>query len=183
MKRQFPNILTLVRGGATVMIIVLFLTDFDQKHLLIYLLFIFAALTDFFDGFFARKWKVVSELGTIFDPLFDKLLVLSLLLLIFPLQIINPAIIVILFVRDIVVDALRSFMLSKNIVVPAIKTAKLKTASQMTMLHFVLLLLLVPSFVFAREIAVFFSIVATIFSLWSAFIYVKKFLIFIKKIS
>jgi len=183
MKKQLPNTLTFFRGIATIAIVILFLTSLENKFLFIYPLFIFAALTDFFDGYFARKWKVVTELGTIFDPLLDKLLVLSLLVLIFPLNIIHPVIIIILFVRDIIIDTLRNFMLSKKIVVGAVKTAKLKTASQMIMLHFVLLFLLNQTFEISKEIAIFFSFVATIFSLWSATIYGRKFSKFVRKIS
>jgi len=181
MKKNLPNILTFSRGLATLIIIALFISDLPSKFLLIYPLFIFAVLTDFFDGFLARSWKTISELGMIFDPLFDKVLVLSLLLLIYPFEIISPLIIVVLFLRDIIVDAMRSFMLSKNTAVAAIKIAKLKTASQMLMLNFVLLFLLDPNIDFFRETAVFLSIVALVFSLWSGVIYTKKFIPFLGK--
>lgn len=181
MKKNIPNILTFFRGAATLVIIALFLSDLESKFVASYFLFILAAFSDFFDGHLARKWKVVSDLGVVFDPLFDKLLVLSLLLLIFPLNIIPGTIILILFVRDIVIDSMRSFMLSRGTAVPAITTAKLKTASQMLALHFALLFLVLPQKELLKEFSVFLAIIATIFSLWSATVYCKKFVRFMKK--
>lgn len=181
MKKYIPNILTFLRGVATLIIVGLFLSNLESKFIAIYILFAFAAASDFFDGYLARKWKVVSELGMIFDPLFDKLLVLSLLLLLFPLDIFPPIIIILLFLRDISIDSMRSFMLSHGTAVPAIKTAKLKTASQMLAINFALLFLILPQQDYLKEIAITLGIVATVFSLWSAGIYCNKFVLFLKK--
>ena len=181
MKKQIPNILTFFRGISTIIIAGLFLSNIESKFSIIYILFIFAAISDFFDGYLARKWKVATELGSILDPLFDKLLVLSLFLLIFSLNIIPGFLILILFARDIIIDSMRSFMLSHGTVVPAIKTAKIKTASQMLALHFALLFLVFPQEELLKEIAILLGFVATIFSIWSAAIYYKKFRIFFRQ--
>lgn len=181
MKKQIPNILTFFRAVATVVIAGLFLSNLELKFSIIYVLFVLAALSDFFDGYLARKWKSTTELGAILDPLFDKLLVLGLFLLIFPLHIIPQFLILILFARDIIIDSMRSFMLSHGTVVPAIKTAKIKTASQMLALHFALLFLVFPQKELFKEIAILLGFVATIFSLWSAAVYCKKFQKFLKR--
>jgi CDP-diacylglycerol--glycerol-3-phosphate 3-phosphatidyltransferase len=180
MNRSLPNILTLARGLGALAIIALFLSGWDQRYPAVYIVFVLAALTDHLDGRLARRWNVVSDFGIVFDPLFDKILVLSLLILIYPLNIIHPAFIMVLFIRDLSTDVMKNFLLSKGIKTPAILTAKLKTATQMAMLHFVLLFLVFPKLLFLSRIAVGFSFFAVLFSLWSGFIYLKKLITFMK---
>lgn len=181
MKRSLPNILTLARGLGALAIIALFLSGWEQRYAAAYVFFVVSALTDHLDGRLARKWNVVSAFGIVFDPLFDKILVLSLLILIYPLNIIHPAFIMILFIRDLSTDVMKNYLLSNGIKTPAILTAKLKTATQMAMLHFVLLFLVFPKLAFLERIADGFSLFAVLFSLWSGGVYLGKLVDFMKK--
>ncbi len=104
------------------------------------LLFVIAALTDYIDGWWARKYNQVTRFGKLFDPLADKILVNS-TLIIFGARGIIPIIFVILFViRDILVDGLRMMLASDGIVLAADRYGKLKTLFQMiglTLLFFI----------------------------------------------
>lgn len=123
----------------------LFLYLFIQEDLWIrgisLIVFTIAALTDAFDGYLARKYKVESKFGAFLDPLADKFLTFAgfvCLPLLDPVQFPWWAIILIV-VRDISVTALRMFANSKSLVMETRSTAKLKTAIQMGYLYIALL--------------------------------------------
>ena len=177
-KRHVPNAITIFRGVAALFIITLFLSFIKERFVAAYVLFICAALSDFLDGYLARRWKVVSDFGAVFDPLFDKLLVLSLIVLIYPFDIVPPAILLILLVRDVSTDALKNYMLSHGTVTPAIYTAKLKTASQFLMFNFALIALAWPQVPYMKLVATLTGFVAVFFSLWSGSVYLRRFIAF-----
>lgn len=180
MRKHIPNALTLLRAVGTIGIAILLLSSLENKYLYAYALFIFTALTDFFDGRLARRWGTVSDFGIIFDPLFDKLLVLTLFMLLFPFDIVHPAILLILFMRDIVTDAMRNYLLSRGVVSPAIMTSKLKTVFQMIMINFMLLFLAFPLLPYTQEAAVLSGVIAIALSLWSGGIYTRDLIRFSK---
>lgn len=97
-------------------------------------LFAAAALTDWLDGYLARKWEVVSDFGKIMDPLADKLLVLSALAGITWKQPFRLCMVIffVILVREVLITILREIYKSKGIIVPADKLGKLKTVMQMT---------------------------------------------------
>ncbi len=143
MKLNFPNFLVLVRLALVPIIVILLLfpadkslTHMDDLHmlwtdLLAGILFIFASITDFVDGWYARKYNQVSTFGKLFDPLADKILVNSVLIL-FSARGIVPIFFTIIFIcRDILVDGLRMMLASNNIVLAADRWGKLKTIFQM----------------------------------------------------
>ncbi len=122
----------------------------DSPINLIYMIslivFVIAALTDWLDGYLARKWNQITDLGKFLDPIADKMLVNSMLIFLCipwgfaPNQIVIPAFCVILMViRDLVVDALRFLAAKKNIVIAANIFGKAKTVAQMVAIPFVLL--------------------------------------------
>ena len=82
MDKNIPNYLTMLRMMAIPVIIMSFYFD-DSKfaHRLGAVIFAFASLTDFFDGFLARRYNIVSSFGTMFDPIADKVLVGCVLLM------------------------------------------------------------------------------------------------------
>lgn len=110
-------------------------------YLIIFIIFVIGSLTDFLDGYLARKNNQITDLGKFLDPIADKMLVNStLILLCVPNTFLNSDIkqislsifIVITFVvRDLVVDGLRFLAAKKNIVISANIFGKLKTISQM----------------------------------------------------
>ena len=108
--------------------------------------FIVASLTDSLDGYLARKWNQVTNLGKFLDPIADKMLVNSMLVFsaipfaFMPNALTTPWFcVVLMIIRDLIVDTMRLMAAKKNIVVPANIFGKLKTVFQMVALPIVLL--------------------------------------------
>lgn len=132
-KKELPNILTIFRIVLIPLIIISFYVPWKITNLIVAFLFLLASITDYFDGYFARLYKVQSNFGKCFDPIADKLLVsVSLLMLVSfssNIFILIPSIIIIC--REILVSGLREFLATLNIGVPVTRLAKWKTAFQM----------------------------------------------------
>jgi CDP-diacylglycerol--glycerol-3-phosphate 3-phosphatidyltransferase len=137
-------------------------------------LFIIASISDFLDGYLARKWHVVSNFGKTADPLLDKVLVFSLLVLIFQYNVVPQLFIMILILRDLTIDSVRSAIVAKGGTMPAIFSAKLKTTFQMLMIIFVLLYLIYP-LQWILYAAVGTGAMAVVFSLISGYAYIQTF--------
>jgi len=128
---NLPNVLTLSRVVLTVPIFALLVYGKWQWALV---LFVIGALTDYFDGFFARRLNQVTKSGKVLDQIADKILVNSILVALIP-QI--PAWLVALIIsRDSVVSAVRILAASDGIVVQANIWGKVKTVVQMTLIIF-----------------------------------------------
>ncbi|MEW6116718.1 MAG: CDP-diacylglycerol--glycerol-3-phosphate 3-phosphatidyltransferase [Nitrospirota bacterium] len=95
-------------------------------------IFLIASATDFLDGYLARRSGQITKFGIILDPIADKFLVISALILLVDMVRLSAWIAIIIIVREFVVTALRVVALSKNIVIPAEAGGKIKTATQMT---------------------------------------------------
>ena len=140
------NKITMARIVISVFIILLLLFPFDQvgfefftflvngnilvdtKYIIVGVLFIVASLTDFFDGYIARKYNMVTDYGKIMDAISDKLLVNSVLIILACSSKISTVIAVIIIIRDIIVDSIKMVIGNKGAVVAAIGIAKWKTA-------------------------------------------------------
>ena len=103
----------------------------DTKYIIAGVLFIIASLTDFLDGYVARKYNMVTDFGKMVDAISDKMLTNSLLVILAANNMISPVIAVIFIVRDIVVDSIKMVVGNKWHAVAAIGVAKLKTATLM----------------------------------------------------
>ncbi|NLK49589.1 MAG: CDP-diacylglycerol--glycerol-3-phosphate 3-phosphatidyltransferase [Candidatus Cloacimonetes bacterium] len=128
---HLPNILTMARIVAIPFFVWMVVTENITAALFI---FAAAALTDWLDGFLARRWQVVSNFGKIMDPLADKLLVLAALAGITwssPFRL-CAAIFFIILIRELVITILREVYKKRGIIVAADKLGKLKTVMQMT---------------------------------------------------
>lgn len=112
-------------------------------YLIAMIVFIIASLTDSLDGYLARKWNQVTDLGKFLDPVADKLLVNSILIYLAISRFGNMSIptfaIILMVARDLVVDALRFVAASKGVVLAANIFGKLKTVFQMCAIPVVLL--------------------------------------------
>lgn len=140
-KNSIPNYLTYARIVAIPIVMLLLLSGDDTARWFALVLYILAAATDYLDGYLARKWKVVSPIGRMLDPIADKLLVGALLLVFsfdhsFGVWDLIPATIILL--REIFISGLREFMGTEKIVVPVSKLAKYKTAVQLVALGLVI---------------------------------------------
>ena len=140
MKKQLPNLLTYSRIVVIPVLVAIFL--FMHGELSNYVcaaLFMFASITDFFDGYLARAWHAHSNLGKFLDPIADKLLVATALMLLVSEHRapILPA--VAILCREILVSGLREFLADLRISVPVSNLAKYKTAAQMIAIFLLLL--------------------------------------------
>lgn len=130
-----PNKITTLRIILIPFMIFFYLADFIPWGKIVSVaIFIIAALTDFLDGYIARKYNLVTNLGKLLDPMADKLLVVSaLLLLVADKTIPSPygVIIAILIIgRELLISTFRQIAASKNYVMAADKVGKLKTIFQ-----------------------------------------------------
>jgi CDP-diacylglycerol--glycerol-3-phosphate 3-phosphatidyltransferase len=91
-----------------------------------------ASITDFLDGYLARRSGQVTKFGIIMDPLADKFLIISALIVLVDMERLSAFIAIILIMREFLVTALRVVALSKDIVIPAETGGKLKTGAQIT---------------------------------------------------
>lgn len=137
--RTLPNILTLSRILVIPVLVASFYIDGQLSHWVAAALFALAGVTDFFDGYLARTWKVQSNLGRFLDPIADKLLVMTAIVMLvhFDRAHIIPSLLILC--REILVSGLREFLAQINISVPVSKLAKLKTAVQMLAIFLLIL--------------------------------------------
>ena len=142
--------------------------------------FVLASISDFFDGYFARKRKLVTVFGSFLDPIADKFLVISSLIMLLALHRIHVLVVLILVMRELYITALRLLAVEKGLVVPVGTLGKWKTATQMIGIP-LLMANDIPfglNMPFLGEILLY---IATIFSLYSALEYSIGFLKKIKK--
>jgi CDP-diacylglycerol--glycerol-3-phosphate 3-phosphatidyltransferase len=126
-----PNFLSLLR--ILVIPVIVYLLNFSDplSSLMAAALFLFASITDYFDGYLARRTRSVSDLGKILDPLADKLLVASVLIMLGAMDRPNepsvPAwLVVVILARELAVTILRGIALTEGIVIQAEKLGKYK---------------------------------------------------------
>jgi CDP-diacylglycerol--glycerol-3-phosphate 3-phosphatidyltransferase len=127
-KFNLPTVLTFSR----IILIPFFLWITPASPLLGIGIFLIASITDFLDGYLARKSGQITKFGIILDPIADKFLVISALILLVDMVRLSAWVAIIIIVREFVVTALRVVALSKDIVIPAETGGKIKTAAQMT---------------------------------------------------
>jgi CDP-diacylglycerol--glycerol-3-phosphate 3-phosphatidyltransferase len=95
------------------------------------LLILLAGVSDFFDGYFARRWKIESLLGKFLDPLADKLLLLVGLVMLMQLNRVESWLVIILLSREIIITGLRGVAIGEGLVIPAGKFGKFKLVFQL----------------------------------------------------
>lgn len=134
---QLPNILTFIRLGAAPLLALFIAIDGTNGALLSAGVFLIAALTDFFDGRMARAFNLESRIGRIMDPIADKILVVTaLLVLVWADRIggLNIIPVLVILWRDMLVAGLREFTAGEGGAVKVTKLAQIKTGVQMVAL-------------------------------------------------
>lgn len=142
----------------------------ELKYIIAGILFVIASLTDFFDGYVARKYNMVTDFGKMVDAISDKMLTNSLLVILASSGMVSPVIAVIIIVRDFAVDSMKMIVGNKGHAVAAIYSAKCKTATLMVGLALTLFYNL-PFELIGIRISDVFLILSAIFALISAFKY------------
>jgi CDP-diacylglycerol--glycerol-3-phosphate 3-phosphatidyltransferase len=93
-------------------------------------LFVVASITDFFDGYIARKYHMITTMGKFLDPIADKIIVNTAMILMIPIGRIPAWIVAITIIRDLIVDVIRSIASSEGIYIQASILGKQKTVTQ-----------------------------------------------------
>ena len=141
MKIKIPNYLTIGRIIIVPIFVIAYYLPGFYGDLLPFFLFIIASFTDFLDGLLARMFKEESKLGELLDPIADKIIVATaLILLVMDNTIKNYEVIaaIIILTREILISGLREFLAKGKIKLPVSSLAKLKTVLQMTAISILL---------------------------------------------
>jgi CDP-diacylglycerol--glycerol-3-phosphate 3-phosphatidyltransferase len=176
MKYNVATICTFFRVLLIPAIVIAYYLPWKHAHLLAALIFAIAALTDWADGFLARTYNLSTKLGEFLDPVADKLVIASALVMIVgqfgTAYLAVPAAIIV--AREIVISALREWMaeIGKRTSVAVGFIGKVKTCSQMVAV-FLLLLCVPPNDLILGVIGSLFLYVAAFLTLWSMIMYLK----------
>ncbi|MBJ7380885.1 MAG: CDP-diacylglycerol--glycerol-3-phosphate 3-phosphatidyltransferase [Polynucleobacter sp.] len=178
---NLPIALTWTRVAAIPLLVAVFylpgswLNQFD-KNLIGTILFVAAAITDWLDGFLARRLGQESAFGEFLDPVADKLIVAAALLVLLNMDRVQVWVALVIIGREITISALREWMAqigaSKNVAVNLI--GKLKTTAQLIAIPFLLLNDTLFTWLNCAQVGTWLIWVAAFLTLWSMFYYLKK---------
>ena len=173
---NIPNMLTLLRIALIPVFVILFYVPADWAYKACAFVFAVAAFTDWLDGYLARKLEQVSPLGAFLDPVADKLMVATALVLLVQRDP-HPWIaipVVVIIGREITISALREWMaeLGERAQVAVSMVGKVKTASQMAAIFFMIYQASVGAFE-TYTVGLVLLYIATILTLWSMIVYLK----------
>ncbi|MDO4588764.1 MAG: CDP-diacylglycerol--glycerol-3-phosphate 3-phosphatidyltransferase [Fusobacterium sp.] len=136
-------------------------------RLIAFAVFVIASLTDFFDGYLARKYNLITDFGKLMDPLADKILVISALVLFVELRYIPAWMSIIVIAREFLISGIRMLAAAKGEVIPAGKLGKYKTTSQMIV---ILIMIIVGN----QPYNFYLMMIPIILTLWSGWEYTSK---------
>lgn len=173
---NLPNLLTLFRIFVIPLLVATFYFDSPLMRWVALGLFSAAAITDFFDGWLARRWNQISSLGRFLDPIADKLLVAAILMMLVAFErVSSPAVLpaVVILCREILVSGLREHLAELKVGMPVTKLAKWKTAFQMIALPVLLVGSAAPAWLPAQMIGEAFLWIAAGLTLITGYDYLK----------
>lgn len=127
---NLPNFLTLVRILLIPVFVVVFLAPTPDRSVLAAVIFTVAAVTDLLDGYIARRTGQVTKLGKLLDPLADKLLVLSALILLVNIDRVTALVALLIIARELAVTGIRAVAAGERLIIAAEATGKYKMALQ-----------------------------------------------------
>ncbi len=127
---NLPNLLTLTRILLIPVFVVLFVTPDPDRSLMAAIVFVVAALTDMLDGYLARRSGQVTKLGKLLDPIADKLLVLSALILLVNVDRVSALVAILIIARELGVTGVRAIAAGEGMIIAAETTGKYKMALQ-----------------------------------------------------
>lgn len=171
---NFPNTITMLRIGVVPVLFLLLLSPGPTASLIITIFFIIAAVADAFDGYIARRYDIETLMGKFLDPIADKLIVNTAMILMIPIGRIPAWVVAIIIIRDFIVDGIRNISSSEGLIIQASPLGKTKTlceyfAVSALMIHY-------PIFgVNAHAVGTVIIYLALFLSIVSGFGYLKKF--------
>jgi CDP-diacylglycerol--glycerol-3-phosphate 3-phosphatidyltransferase len=169
---NLPNSLTLLRIFLVPILVVVLLTKFYGKEFVGLAIFLLAAITDFLDGFFARRYNRMTRLGALLDPIADKLLMSAAFISLVELGLARAWMIVIIIGREFAVSGLRSIAAQQGVTIAASPLGKGKMISQVIAISLLILGYQLGEFLFIGTIALW---IVMIFALASGVDYFIKF--------
>ncbi|MBB3065340.1 MULTISPECIES: CDP-diacylglycerol--glycerol-3-phosphate 3-phosphatidyltransferase [Limibacillus] len=177
MASRLPNHLTLARIAAIVPLAVLIVTPGVWAAWLAFLLYLAAALTDWLDGYLARKLGSVSAVGKFLDPIADKMLVAAvLIMLVADHRLIDWNLIPVLLIlgRELLVSGLREYLGQKAVALPVSQLAKWKTGLQMTAQGAIILAPGLPALGFVNGVGILLLWAATLLTVITGGDYLRR---------
>jgi CDP-diacylglycerol--glycerol-3-phosphate 3-phosphatidyltransferase len=169
---NLPNSLTLFRIFLVPFLVVVLLTKFSGREYVGLGIFLVAAITDFLDGFFARRYNQMTRLGALLDPIADKLLMSAAFISLVELGLARAWMIVIIIGREFAVSGLRSIASQQGVTIAASPLGKGKTISQVIAIALLILGHQLGEFHFVGNVALW---IVMIFALASGIDYFLRF--------
>lgn len=164
MKMNLPNQLTILRGILIIPFVLFMLLNISSYDKWIALaIFVFASMTDWLDGYLARKNNLVTNFGKFMDPLADKLLVCSAMICLIELGKIPSWVVIIIISREFIISGFRLIASDKGVVIAANYWGKFKTVFQMIMI--ILMIMDLEALSLATTIVMYIALGLTIISL------------------
>jgi CDP-diacylglycerol--glycerol-3-phosphate 3-phosphatidyltransferase len=139
MAMNIPNSITIFRILLIPVFVIVLSPKIPYGSYLATAIFIIAALTDSLDGYLARKWKQVTKLGIILDPLADKLLITAALISLVELSVLPGWVAITIIGREFAVSGLRTVKAETGLIISASKMGKVKTITQVIAVAWLLL--------------------------------------------
>lgn len=174
-QKRLPNAITISRILFVPLIVVALMFGNLEGGVWAAIFFILASIGDYFDGYFARLYNVETVLGKFMDPISDKILVTSTLVMMIPYKGVNPILVILLLSRDTLISGLRAIAATENLIISAGTLGKWKTALQMIAIPAVLVQ--VPLFVLPTyEIGIWGLWLSVILSMLSGLQYIRLFI-------
>lgn len=138
-KKRLPMQLTWGRMAICPLIVATIQIDLPWTHWLAAALFVLASVTDWLDGWAARRFQAQSNMGKFMDPIADKILVASVLIMMVPSGRVGPVLVLLLLARDILIGGIRAVAAADNLIIDAKPTGKWKTGLQMVAIPAILI--------------------------------------------
>ncbi len=171
---NIANILTFFRVFSIVPIVVLLYFDNKICSLIAGIIFSLASITDFFDGYLARKYNLITNFGKFIDPLADKLILLASLIMLVHVNRVPAWVAIIILAREFAITGLRAIAATEGIVIQASNLGKSKTGYQIAAL--IPLMIYYPFLgLNSKAIGYFFLYVSLVVTVWSGYKYIKDF--------
>ena len=167
MKLTLASKITIIRVALIPLIVLLMYLPGQVAAIAAIILFILASLSDFVDGYIARKYNQVSTFGMFIDPLADKFLVISVMLVLVERGIFPGWAAFAVIARELAVTSLRLFAVEKDRVIAAANSGKLKTAFTMPALVIMMLPVLLPTWLITALWVI--ILILTLYSGWEYF--------------
>jgi len=182
---NLPNILTMTRIAAIPLLAVLLMSPSQPAGLWATVVFSLASITDWLDGYLARRMGIVTIFGKFLDPIADKLIVMAALIMILPYGRVPAWMVLVILGREIIITGLRRIASSEGIVIQASDLGKFKTIFQLVAI-IGLLLHYDYNWLFGIEhqwvhvnmhnVGMFFLWIATLLTVWSGVDYLAMFI-------